>query len=265
MRQAQQAETSGNYRAVAHHLEQLYAEEPTPQTVVRWARALRYLGQLQEARSILMAELARLGADTEARPADSPPAPEQESMPYVAERAQLHLELGKVAIAGGQGLGALSHLQTATQLAPDQAETFAALGIAYDLMQSFDAARAQYEKALTLLPEDPEILNNYGLSRALAGDYDRAVALLHQAAALPGSPPQVMMNLAFLKKLRSGAVPDSAAAGQRLGIAGAPGVTSSGSEGTRVEGRPLDLVPVTPSRPPERVPVVPDRSPRTSS
>lgn len=267
-RQVAAAEQAGDYRAAAHHLERLYADQPSAPVAARWARALRYLGRSEDAKLVLAQELERLARE-EGPLADASQRSRTPVPRAAAERAALHLEMGKANIAQRNADAALQDLQTALRLTPDDAAVYAALGVAHDLRGAFEQAEGAYRKALSLAPNDPQILNNLGLSRALAGDYATALQILSKAATLPDSPPQVLMNLAFLKKLRTGQVAPDEAYRHGLGLVAAPGTAGtagaapapSAEPGGPVEGRPLESLPVHPTRPPERAPVSPSHPP----
>jgi Tfp pilus assembly protein PilF len=87
------------------------------------------------------------------------------------------LQLGEVEVARGV-------LLEVTAEDPALWRAWNALGVAHDLSQEREPARAAYGKALEHAPEPEIVLNNQGFSRLAAGDYDGARAAFEAALAL---------------------------------------------------------------------------------
>ncbi len=127
-------------------------------------------------------------------------------------------------------LEATSHLRSAIQIAPDYADAYNELGVAYQHLQQYDQALTAFERAVALDRDNPRFLNNLGvcdlalarypeavtaLARALqiaprdgnawlnlgtaygsSGDFENSIKALLEAAALQPSNPVVYRNLA---------------------------------------------------------------------
>jgi tetratricopeptide (TPR) repeat protein len=72
--------------------------------------------------------------------------------------------------------------------APQDAQVYNKLGIAYHHMLAFDIARKDYERALLIRPKYPEAINNLGAADFAQGRYRQAIKLYRKALKLmPGS------------------------------------------------------------------------------
>lgn len=114
----------------------------------------------------------------------------------------VHMEVGK-AQAGHKDLpAAIRAYVTASNLRPDDAAPFAAIGAIYDQEGQHEIAQDAYVEALARDPLRPATLSNYGLSLALTGELDEAEAKLREATALPDASPKVRQNLALVLGLQ---------------------------------------------------------------
>lgn len=169
------AERNADYAAAVKHFGTLNQRRPENLSiVVALARNLRYSGASADAVRVLELEADHFGSD---------PA-------YL-------LELGKGKLAAGKSRGALKALKTALAKDPENWEVQSTVGIAYDLLEDFDNARAAYESALELSENNPAILNNMAISAALSGDLDRAIYILKNATTAARHSSQIRQNLAL--------------------------------------------------------------------
>ncbi len=90
----------------------------------------------------------------------------------------------------------------ATEVAPDRAETWAALGTTFDREGQHRLAQTSYQRALEIEPYRTTTLTNYGLSLVLSGDLAGAEAKLRLAAANPDAGARVTENLALVLGLQ---------------------------------------------------------------
>jgi eukaryotic-like serine/threonine-protein kinase len=80
--------------------------------------------------------------------------------------------------------------ESAIRLAPESAEGYKALGLAYDLMGMTQAALGQYERAVELNPNYATALRNIGLLNYRTGHLDRALTAASKSVLL--TPDDVM-------------------------------------------------------------------------
>ncbi|MFN3312299.1 MAG: tetratricopeptide repeat protein [Hyphomonas sp.] len=116
--------------------------------------------------------------------------------------ADLHMMLGRIRMAANEPGVARFSFERAAEAAADRAETWAALGTAYDQMGEHRMAQAAYQRALGLEPDRTTTLTNYGLSLMLSGDLTGAERQLRAAAEKPGADVRVQQNLALVLGLQ---------------------------------------------------------------
>lgn len=162
------ANAAGRYRELTHRLPDDVA------MALGLARNLRYAGQAKMAVDSLDKAAGKFGDVT-----------------------AFKVERGKANLAVGNVNDAVRFLIDARARDEGNWEIHAALGIAYDLLESFAKARASYERALALSKGNPVVLNNMAISAALAGDIDRAIAILEKAPKAARHSPQIRQNLAL--------------------------------------------------------------------
>ena len=169
------AEREGDYVIAANHYRSLLERRPDDlETILGLARNLRYAGRAKLAVEVLDA-----------------------AQPKFADQARFLFEHGKAKLAVGGTREAIGYLNRAAKLNGQDWEIHAALGIAYDLGDSFDMAAKSYETALRLSKDNPVVLNNMAISAALAGKLDAAIRLLESAPAAARHSPQIRQNLAL--------------------------------------------------------------------
>lgn len=110
-------------------------------------------------------------------------------------------EYGKDLVEQGRSKEALDFLKRAVQLRPGDWTFFSALGVAYDQVGDYAAAKRAYQQALALKPGEPSVLNNYAVSRMQAGDLSGARQFLAQASAASESQPKIARNAQLLASL----------------------------------------------------------------
>ena len=155
------------------------ADPANPDTAVKYARALRRIGSLAEAVSVL-----------------------ERAQPRFPDNLDLRIELGKALTADARAFEAVRHLEYAAAKKRDDWALLSAYGVALDQIGEHKTARAQYDAALALSPDNLILLNNKGLSLALAGDLGRAEGLLRDAVAHPDAPATIRQNLALILGLK---------------------------------------------------------------
>jgi Flp pilus assembly protein TadD len=110
---------------------------------------------------------------------------------------RLHRLLGIVLRDRGIYDQAMIELQLAHELAPADADTVAAVGVLYDLMQRPVAAEAWDRHALDINPNKAEYYNNLGFCMYLQGrDYDAVVSFRESLRRSPNQS-RVYNNLGF--------------------------------------------------------------------
>lgn len=174
------AERNGDFAAAAGHYSKLRELRSDDfQVLLGLARTLRYAGGAESALKILKDAAATFGGN---------PA-------FLIER-------GKVEIAVNKSSDAVTSLNKALSITPDDWQIYATLGIAYDLATAFNTAEDAYAKALRLSPGNPAILNNMAISAALAGDIDKAITTLEEAPTPARQNAQIRQNLAMFYGLK---------------------------------------------------------------
>ncbi|MBU3920397.1 MAG: hypothetical protein KJ961_07280, partial [Alphaproteobacteria bacterium] len=110
--------------------------------------------------------------------------------------------LGRIQMAGGDVVNAGRAFHRATEVAPERAEAWAALGTTFDQQGHHGLAQTSYQHALQFEPSRTTTLTNYGLSLVLTGDLAGAEAKLRLAAANPDAGARVTENLALVLGLQ---------------------------------------------------------------
>jgi Flp pilus assembly protein TadD len=146
---------------------------------VRFAQALRALGQRAQAAAVL--EQAAIHNPTNHR---------------------LLGAYGRALADNGSFKLALDVLARAHS--PDQPDwrILSVQGAVLDQMGRHQEAQAHYASALRLQPNEPSVLSNLGLSYALSKNLPMAEATLRRAAERPGAEPKVRQNLALVVGLQ---------------------------------------------------------------
>lgn len=150
-----------------------------PAAAVRYARALREIGQRAQAAAVL----------------------EQATIANPRNKAVLGAYGRALAEIGNypQALDILSKAHT-----PDQPDwkLLSVTGAVLDQMGRHEDARRYYTSALNLRPDEPSVLTNLGLSYALSKDLNRAEETLRRAMARSNADPRTRQNLALVVGLR---------------------------------------------------------------
>ena len=149
------------------------------EAAMRYAMALRHIGQRNQAVSVL----------------------EQAAMLNPKNRAVLGAYGRALADAGNypQAFDTLNRAHS-----PDQPDwrILSVQGAVLDQMGRAEEARQYYESALRLAPDEPAVLSNLGLSYALAKDLPRAEEMLKRAIGREGADGRVRQNLALVVGLQ---------------------------------------------------------------
>src|SRR5262245_1059206 len=139
-----------------------HANPDNPEAAIRYAAALRAIGERAQASAVL----------------------EQASIKHPNDKALLGAYGKALADAGNfaQAFEVLGRAHT-----PDQPDwhLLSVQGAVLDQMGRHEEARRYYASALKLAPEDPGVLSNLGLSYALSRNLKEAEAVLRRAAARP--------------------------------------------------------------------------------
>jgi Flp pilus assembly protein TadD len=174
------AEAGNNHLAAVNHYRNIFNRRPNDWFVLLgMARNLRYIGEAEAAIEAL----------------------EAASKDFGTQEAFL-IELGKARIAVGNAENAIKALKAAIKINGKKWGTHAALGIGYDLQQSYGEAWEAYEKANELSPGNPAVLNNMAISAALSGKIDLAISTLEGAPRVIRRNPQVRQNLALFYSIK---------------------------------------------------------------
>jgi Flp pilus assembly protein TadD len=155
--------------------ERYRANNRNPEAAVRYAVALRGIGQRNQAAAVL----------------------ENASMLHPSNRAVLGA-YGRALADIGSYAQALEVLNRAHS--PDQPDwrILSVQGAALDQMGRPEEAQRYYASALRIVPEEPTVLSNLGLSYALSKDLPKAESTLRRAASRPGADRRVRQNLALV-------------------------------------------------------------------
>lgn len=180
IRTAVEAEAGNDYQTASLQYQTLLDLQPDNRHyLLGWARNLRYVGQAKFAIEAMKRKFGVHGGD-----------------------ATFLIELGKAEIAASQAKAAVEHLKSAIEKGGDNWEAYNALGIGFDLLQSFEEAGDAYQKASKLSPGNAQVLNNQAISAALSGKLDRAISILENAPLAARRSSQIRQNLAFFYGLK---------------------------------------------------------------
>ena len=159
--------------------ERYRANHADPNAAVRYAQALRAVGQRAQAAAVL----------------------EQSAIRNPENRVVLGA-YGRALADNGSYQQALEVLNRAhSQDQPDW-RILSVQGAVLDQMGRHSDAQRHYASALRLMPEEPSVLSNLGLSYALSKNLPAAEATMRRAAAQPGAEPKVRQNLALVVGLQ---------------------------------------------------------------
>jgi Flp pilus assembly protein TadD len=173
---ATSARSEADWRREAEIYGQRYrANNRDPEAAVRYALALRGIGQRNQAAAVL----------------------EQASILDPNNRAVLGA-YGRALADIGNYAQALEVLNRAHS--PDQPDwrILSVQGAALDQMGRQEEAQRYYASALRIVPEEPTVLSNLGLSYALSKDLPKAESTLRRAVSRPGADRRVRQNLALV-------------------------------------------------------------------
>jgi Flp pilus assembly protein TadD len=174
------ARTEADWRREADVYGERYrANNRDPETAIRYARALRGVGQRSQAAAVL----------------------EQASILNPNDRALLGA-YGRALADVGNYPQALEVLNRAHS--PDQPDwrILSVQGAALDQMGRPEEAQRYYANALKIVPDEPSVLSNLGLSYALSKDLPKAETTLRRAVGRPGVDRRVRQNLALVVGLQ---------------------------------------------------------------
>ena len=177
---AQTSEASGDYLSAASYWQSLLDREPTNlEAAMGLAESLRHLKQYDHAIDVLSSALTHHPDDPRA----------------------LGL-YGRTLVQVGQAEQAISPLEAAAARDPNVWETYAALAVAYGMVNQPEKADEANLHALAVSPGNPKVLNNMGLQAAMDGNLDGAIDLLERAAQHEDADIAVRQNLALLLAYR---------------------------------------------------------------
>jgi outer membrane protein OmpA-like peptidoglycan-associated protein len=169
------------YDAMIERFTHLRKEDPeNVDALVGLARYRRYAGRTGEAIDVLESEHKTFARNPE----------------YLTE-------LGTAYLAQGQTFESMQLLEKSLKISRDYWRTYAALGIANDLLDDYDQAATAYAKALDICPESASIRNNLGVSAGSNGDVDTAIAQLSRASELEPENTIVQKNFVLFRDIRS--------------------------------------------------------------
>jgi len=166
-------------RDIERYGERYRANSRDVEAAVRYAAALRGIGQRSQAVAVL----------------------EQASMTNPRDRMVLGA-YGRALADTGDYARALDVLERAHS--PDQPDwrVLSVQGAVLDQLGRSQEARQHYESALRIVPDEPSVLSNLGLSYALSKDLAKAEETLRRAAERPGADLRVRQNLALVLGLQ---------------------------------------------------------------
>jgi len=180
------------YDAMIERFTHLRQEDPNNvDSLVGLVRYLRYAGRTREAIDVLESERKTF--------ADNP---------------EYLTELGAAYLAQGRTYESKKPLERSLRISPNFWRTYAALGIADDLLHEYDQAAAAHAKALEFCPESASIRNNLGISVSSNGDIGTAIAHLSRARDLEPENVVIRKNLVLFRNIRS-SCPECSVSGYR--------------------------------------------------
>lgn len=170
------SELSGDHVSAANHYQNLLDRQPdNKEILLGLVRNLRYTGSGRTAVAVMKSYAVKYSDD---------PA--------------FLIEFGKAKLAVSEAQGAIQYLKKAIEKGGDDWGAYSAMGIGYDLLQSYAEAWEAYEKALALSGNNPAVINNMALSAALNGKLPLAISVLEDAPLEARRYPQIRLNLALL-------------------------------------------------------------------
>jgi Flp pilus assembly protein TadD len=168
--------TEADWRRDVDHYGKAYgADNRDPEAAIRYAQALRGIGQRTQAVAVL-------------------------------EQATIHNPKNMALLgAYGRALADVGNYPQALEVlnrahSPDQPDwrILSVQGVVLDQMGRTDEARRYYASALRIAPEEPSVLSNLGLSYALSKELVQAESTLRRAVGRAGANPRVRQNLALV-------------------------------------------------------------------
>jgi Flp pilus assembly protein TadD len=177
---AQMPRTETEWRRDAEVWGERYRKnQKDPEAAVRYAQALRSIGQRSQAVAVL-----------------------EQAAIYNPNNAAVLGAYGRALADNGNFRQALDVLGRAHS--PDQPDwrILSAQGAVLDQMGRHDEARRHYQSALRIVPDEPSVMSNLGLSYALSKNLKEAEQTLRRASAANGSEPRVRQNLALVVGLQ---------------------------------------------------------------
>jgi Flp pilus assembly protein TadD len=174
------ARTDSDWRREAEIWGERYRQnQKNPDAAIRYAQALRAMGQRSQAVAVL----------------------EQAAIYNPKHNAVLGAYGRALADVGNfqQALAVLNRAHT-----PDQPDwrILSAQGAVLDQMGRHEEAQRHYSAALKIVPNEPAVLSNLGLSYALSRNLRQAEDTLRRANAQPNVEPRVRQNLALVVGLQ---------------------------------------------------------------
>jgi Flp pilus assembly protein TadD len=142
---------------------------------IRYAQALRAIGQRSQAASVL-----------------------EQAAIQNPQNTELLGAYGRALADNGNYAQALDVLARAHAPENPDWRILRVQGAVLDQMGRHQDAQRHYASALRLAPEEPSVLSNLGLSYALSKNLPQAEATLRRATVRPGTEPKVRQNLALV-------------------------------------------------------------------
>jgi len=175
-----QPRSEQGWRTMSEEWGRRYDAKPGDKTAsINYARALRMIGQRQQAVAVLQVAALKSPKDTD----------------ILAAYGKALIEVGQLQ----QAQDVLTKAHTPER--PDW-RILSAQGAIADQMGNHEEAQSLYQAALRLQPDDPGVMANLGLSYALAKRLPEAETTLRQAAANPRADSRVRQNLALVLGLQ---------------------------------------------------------------
>ncbi|AQS37435.1 Flp pilus assembly protein TadD [Shewanella psychrophila] len=112
-------------------------------------------------------------------------------------RGEILRETGRARLAYGDTHKALTELQQASSLLPEDAVTHNSLGVCYALHQDYQQARHVFQAALNIDPGSLEYRNNLALAWILDDKPQRGIDVIYPTYLRGKSTPKLRQNLAL--------------------------------------------------------------------
>ncbi len=129
---------------------------------------------------------------------------------------RVHMQLGGFMNAQQDFAGAVEHYRHATEINPDFATAYNALGYAYRSVDDLDSARGAFARYIELIPDEANPYDSYAELLMEMGEYDESIANYRKALAISPDFPASYAGISINESLKGEAELAQEAADQML-------------------------------------------------